>query len=100
MFVGATRCVARVAAATARQITTQRGSVFLWPGSDRRGRRTASPLRWTVVVLGLLLTSPQIALAHDGVPPTPHDLWRSWYWQPTIVLGLLVAAWVYARGTG
>ncbi len=39
-----------------------------------------------------------VALAHTGNPPTPDTLWTSWSWEPTVLLGLGVAAWAYARG--
>jgi putative membrane protein len=38
------------------------------------------------------------ALAHAGEPLAPHDLWRAWNADPLIVLGLVLAAVVYARG--
>src|SRR5919204_2068726 len=49
-------------------------------------------LAW-VVILSLAGTS--CALAHEG---RPHDLWTSWDWEPGIVLGLALTAWLYARG--
>jgi putative membrane protein len=42
--------------------------------------------------------STQTALAHDGQPPAPHDLWSAWNWEPLIVLSLTLGAWIYARG--
>jgi putative membrane protein len=45
-----------------------------------------------------VLTVPAVARAHPGVPPRPHDLWHAWSAEPAVVLGLAVAAWVYARG--
>lgn len=68
-----------------------------------RWRRTAWYLRGIVAIAGaVLLVSlafPPTAFAHDGLPPAPHDLWRAWYWQPTVLLGLSLATWTYARGT-
>lgn len=36
------------------------------------------------------------ALAHDGVPPEPHDIWGAWNWQAGILLTILALA--YGRG--
>jgi cytochrome c oxidase assembly factor CtaG len=45
-----------------------------------------------------------MTLAHPDQPIAPHDLWSAWNLDPLIVLGLLVAAWVFrtghARGRG
>jgi len=38
------------------------------------------------------------ALAHDGAPLAPHDLWRAWNWDLLILTGLALAGWCYARG--
>ncbi|HLH25370.1 MAG TPA: cytochrome c oxidase assembly protein [Chloroflexota bacterium] len=38
------------------------------------------------------------ALAATGAPPTPGDVWTAWAWDPLVLLGLVVAAAVYARG--
>ena len=35
---------------------------------------------------------------HDGAPLAPHDLWTAWSWEPGVLLGLGVAAALYARG--
>lgn len=48
--------------------------------------------------LCLWVTEVAIAFAHPGVPPAPHDLARAWNWQPSIVMGLVLAAWLYAGG--
>jgi putative membrane protein len=37
-------------------------------------------------------------LAHAGRPLAPHDLWSSWTFEPVVVVGLLGATWLYARG--
>jgi putative membrane protein len=47
----------------------------------------------------LALTAPaRVALAHDGQPIAPHDLWDAWNWEPAVWLGLGLSAWVYTRG--
>lgn len=39
-----------------------------------------------------------LTLAHAGQPPLPHDLWTAWNLSLPLVLGLIAAAWLYARG--
>jgi putative membrane protein len=39
-----------------------------------------------------------LSLAHGGQPPEPHDLWAAWDLSLPLVLGLVTAAWFYARG--
>jgi cytochrome c oxidase assembly factor CtaG len=47
-----------------------------------------------------VLTGPcGIALAHDGLPPEPHDLWTAWSRDPLVWLALTIAAGLYLRGT-
>jgi cytochrome c oxidase assembly factor CtaG len=41
---------------------------------------------------------PAPLLAHAGRTPTPHDLWRSWGLEPTVVIPLFLTAWIYTRG--
>lgn len=36
--------------------------------------------------------------AHPGLPLEPHDLLTAWTWEPTVLLGLLLVSWLYARG--
>ena len=33
-----------------------------------------------------------------GQPLGPHDVWRAWSFEPAVVVGLSVTAWVYLRG--
>ena len=46
--------------------------------------------------LAILAIPGRIALAHEGAPPEPHDLWHAWSWEPTVPLAL--AALAYGRG--
>ncbi|HEX9937422.1 MAG TPA: cytochrome c oxidase assembly protein [Longimicrobium sp.] len=56
-------------------------------------------MRRRAVVLALLgAVLPVRALAHPGRPVEPHDLWTAWAWEPWIVAGLLLSAWMYSRG--
>lgn len=56
-------------------------------------------LRLITSLLGSALSTPvHIALAHDGQPLAPHDLWRAWNWPPVLWMGLGLAGWAYARG--
>jgi cytochrome c oxidase assembly factor CtaG len=51
------------------------------------------------VSIALALVQPGgVALAHEGAPPAPHDLWRSWNLDPVIVAGLGLGVWLYGRG--
>ena len=56
------------------------------------------PRRGVWPLAAALALVPQGALAHDGPPPTPDNLWRTWNFDPAILLWLLVAAYIYARG--
>ena len=37
--------------------------------------------------------------AHSGEPIEPHDLWTAWTLDPGVAIPLLVAAWLYVRGS-
>ena len=53
-------------------------------------------------VLGLVLTlaGPSgVVLAHDGLPPEPHDLWSAWSRDPLVWLTLVGLGGLYLRGT-
>ncbi|HEV2149871.1 MAG TPA: cytochrome c oxidase assembly protein [Longimicrobiaceae bacterium] len=52
-------------------------------------------VRWVVLALALR-AGP--AWAHTGRPPAPHDVWSAWSWEPGVLLGLGLSAWLYARG--
>jgi putative membrane protein len=52
------------------------------------------------LALALLLAGPTgLALAHDGQPPQPHDLWTAWSRDPLVWLALMVVGGFYLRGT-
>jgi putative membrane protein len=36
--------------------------------------------------------------AHQGEPLAPHDVWTAWSWDPLILVGLALSAWLYWRG--
>jgi putative membrane protein len=38
------------------------------------------------------------ALAHDGTPYGPHDLWSMWSWEPGVIICLTLSAWLYGQG--
>jgi putative membrane protein len=46
----------------------------------------------------VLAVRPGTAWAHAGRAPEPHDLWATWTFAPTVIVGLLLASWLYARG--
>lgn len=39
------------------------------------------------------------ASAHEGRPPEPHDLWTAWTLEPAVIVGLMLSAWLYWRGS-
>ncbi len=43
---------------------------------------------------------PSIVLAflHEGKPHNWHDLWRSWAWEPAVLVSLALSAFLYWRG--
>lgn len=52
------------------------------------------------LALGLGLAEPGgAALAHDGLPLEPHDLWTAWSRDPIVWLPLVMAGGLYLRGT-
>ena len=64
----------------------------------RAGRSLPRLAAGLIAALGLVSAAGPTAWAHEGSPPAPHDLWTAWTWDPVVVLGLVVGAWVYARG--
>ncbi len=63
------------------------------------GSSTSVSIRAGIGAAGLALTAwVGPALAHEGEPPAPHDLWTAWTAEPTILLSLVLAAWAYGRG--
>lgn len=48
--------------------------------------------------LAALLLIPALALAHEGEPLAPHDLWSAWSFDPGTVIPLAISALLYLRG--
>jgi cytochrome c oxidase assembly factor CtaG len=46
----------------------------------------------------VLFLTPMLASAHAGEPLAPHDLWSAWEFNPGVVIPLVLAAVLYARG--
>jgi putative membrane protein len=46
----------------------------------------------------LLFLVPLLAVAHEGRPLQPHDLWTAWKLEPGAMIPLVLAALLYARG--
>lgn len=78
------------------------------PGSDwRRPHGGAAAIRppgrgapvgaIPMALLGPLLV-PALALAHGGVEASGDELWTTWEFTPDIVIGTLIAAWLYLAG--
>jgi putative membrane protein len=52
-----------------------------------------------VIATLLLLTFAAVpAVAHGPVPVQPDALWRSWSFDPLVILPLLLSQWLYGRG--
>lgn len=49
-------------------------------------------------VLLLFIAAVCPVLAHEGEPLQPHDVWTTWSWDPFIVAGLFLSAFLYWRG--
>lgn len=49
-------------------------------------------------LLGALALAPSVALAHEGQPIAPHDLWRSWTFDLPITVPLVVTLAIYVLG--
>jgi putative membrane protein len=64
--------------------------------------RFVGPLRrrlYGLVLAPTCLLVPRVAWAHPGARVLePHDLWRAWTLAPVVIAGLLLTAWLYARG--
>ena len=51
------------------------------------------------LALLLVLSGPGgLALAHDGLPPEPHDLWTAWSRDPLVWMTLALVGGLYLRG--
>ncbi|HEV7992745.1 MAG TPA: cytochrome c oxidase assembly protein [Gemmatimonadaceae bacterium] len=59
-------------------------------------KRSGSGCAIAALCIGAAL--PRAAWAHTGRAPEPHDLWTSWTFAPAVIVGLVLAAWWYARG--
>jgi putative membrane protein len=72
------------------------------PGlSDRVGIDRANAAIWLrsgLALSTLSAFSASSALAHDGRPLAPHDLWGAWSFEPFTLIALAIAAWAYRRG--
>jgi putative membrane protein len=88
---------------------TERVAAETWSVNPRRAGGSASSLLAAQLVrvvwsrgIGVsaiaLVALPRAAWAHVGRAPEPHDLWTAWTFAPTVIVGLVVASWLYARG--
>jgi len=57
--------------------------------------RVAARTRSLTLAVLLLASSAQ---AHGGKPHGPADVWKTWGFEPFVLLGLALSAWVYLRG--
>ena len=51
-----------------------------------------------LALLAWLAAPAARALAHEGQPPAPHDIWAAWSWEPAVLIGLAFTGWAYASG--
>src|SRR5688500_9573952 len=65
---------------------------------EKETRKLKNGISGLVMAVLLPIISTQRALAHDGQPPAPHDLWSAWNWDPIIILSLMLGGWIYAAG--
>jgi putative membrane protein len=73
-------------------------------GTWRRAQQ-AAPLhhsalntRYSVLAAAAFTVYSHAALGQVGVSPAPRDLWTAWSADPAVLLGLVLAAALYARG--
>jgi putative membrane protein len=59
--------------------------------NTRLMRRTAFAL------FACAIAQPSV-IAHGGKPHGPDDLWKTWGWEPVVVISLALSGWLYARG--
>ena len=63
---------------------------------------TPRPVRRLLALLALsvaLAVPSQLAFAHSGQPPQPHDIWQAWNLAPSLTLPLVAISGLYAIGT-
>lgn len=54
---------------------------------------------FALLTLGVALVVPsQLAFAHPGQPPQPHDIWQAWNLTPSLTLPLIATSGLYAIG--
>ena len=54
----------------------------------------------TLVAVGLLGIWGRSAPLTPPPPPTPADIWGRWSFDPLVLIGLALGAWLYLRGVG
>jgi len=51
-----------------------------------------------VFVRFMVLLVPGSLFAHGSTPDSADELWRSWAWEPGVLIPLAVSGWLYIRG--
>lgn len=57
------------------------------------------PLRHAALAASLAGAVPRAAAAHADGLVAPGEAWGAWSWEPAVLVGVFVSAWLYARGT-
>jgi putative membrane protein len=55
-------------------------------------------MRRIVLAAFACATAQSSVIAHGGKPHGPDDLWKTWGWEPLVVVSLALSGWLYARG--
>jgi len=55
-------------------------------------------LRRAALALFACAIAHSSVIAHGGKPLGPDDLWKTWGWEPLVVVSLALSGWLYARG--
>src|ERR1044072_4320805 len=53
--------------------------------------------RIALTAFACAIAQPSV-IAHGGKPHGPDDLWKTWGWEPLVVVSLALSGWLYARG--
>jgi putative membrane protein len=58
----------------------------------------SAPRLVSAAVMGLAVSAPALSFAHPGEPLAPHDLWKTWSFDPVVTIPLALSGLLYGRG--